>query len=197
MEFAVKIKETLERTVIIEAEDKYQALEIVEDKANDEINLDAKDFSGREVLISDEFPDGADVSHYMHVTNIVNTKISYLYRDASNYKAYNEVIIKGKISPGQINQIMECLDDGEYFIPCQIGFPESRIGEVDPEVDHCWFELERSSFECTSEPETIEMTADELVQAFKEASGNWDEFLWMQDVEWEEDEEEDEEDEEE
>ena len=58
MEFAVKIKETLERTVIIEAEDKYQALEIVEDKANDEINLDAKDFSGREVLISDEFPDG-------------------------------------------------------------------------------------------------------------------------------------------
>ena len=89
MEFAVKIKETLERTVIIEAEDKYQALEIVEDKANDEINLDAKDFSGREVLISDEFPDGvvpddADVSHYMHVTNIVNTKISYLYRDASN-----------------------------------------------------------------------------------------------------------------
>ena len=91
MEFAVKIKETLERTVIIEAEDKYQALEIVEDKANDEINLDAKDFSGREVLISDEFPDGvvpddADVSHYMHVTNIVNTKISYLYRDASNYK---------------------------------------------------------------------------------------------------------------
>lgn len=197
MKFAVKIKETLERTVIIEAEDKYQALEIVEDKANDEINLDAKDFSGREVLISDEFPDGADVSHYMHVTNIVNTKISYLYRDASNYKAYNEVIIKGKISPGQINQIMECLDDGEYFIPCQIGFPESRIGEVDPEVDHCWFELERSSFECTSEPETIEMTADELVQAFKEASGNWDEFLWMQDVEWEEDEEEDEEDEEE
>ena len=50
MEFAVKIKETLERTVIIEAEDKYQALEIVEDKANDEINLDAKDFSGRELF---------------------------------------------------------------------------------------------------------------------------------------------------
>lgn len=91
-------------------------------------------------MISDEFPDGvvpddADVSHYMHVTNIVNTKISYLYRDASNYKAYNEVIIKGKISPEQINQIMECLDDGEYFIPCQIGFPEIRIGKVDPEVD--------------------------------------------------------------
>lgn len=164
MEFAVKIKETLERTVIIEA------------------------------LISDEFPDGvvpddADVSHYMHVTNIVNTKISYLYRDASNYKAYNEVIIKGKISPEQINQIMECLDDGEYFIPCQIGFPEIRIGKVDPEVDHCWFELERSSFECTSEPETVDMAAEELVQAFKEARGNWNEFLWMEDVEWEEEEE--------
>jgi len=44
MKFAVKITETLERTVIIEAEDKYQALEIVEDKANGEINLDANDF---------------------------------------------------------------------------------------------------------------------------------------------------------
>ena len=185
MKFAVKITETLERTVIIEAEDKYQALEIVEDKANGEINLDANDFSGREV----SFPDDVDVSHFMHVENIVNTKISYLYRDASNYKAYNEVIIKGKISPEQINQIMECLDDGEYFIPCQIGFPEIRIGKVDPEVDHCWFELERSSFECTSEPETVDMAAEELVQAFKEARGNWNEFLWMEDVEWEEEEE--------
>lgn len=193
MKFAVKITETLERTVIIEAEDKYQALEIVEDKANGEINLDANDFSGREVSFPDEFPDGivpddVDVSHFMHVENIVNTKISYLYRDASNYKAYNEVIIKGKISPTQINQIMECLEDGEYFIPCQIGFPEIRIGKVDPEVDHCWFELELSSFQFTSEPETVEITAEELVQAFRKARGNWDKFLWMQDVEWEDEE---------
>lgn len=188
-----RITETLERTVIIEAEDKYQALEIVEDKANGEINLDANDFSGREVSFPDEFPDGivpddVDVSHFMHVENIVNTKISYLYRDASNYKAYNEVIIKGKISPTQINQIMECLEDGEYFIPCQIGFPEIRIGKVDPEVDHCWFELELSSFQFTSEPETVEITAEELVQAFRKARGNWDKFLWMQDVEWEDEE---------
>lgn len=179
---AVKIVETLERTVIVEAEDAHEAIEVVEELANGEINLGSSDFSGREVLLSDEFkygivPDDADIEHYTYVSNTVNTKIKYLYRDASNYKAYNEVIIKGKISPEQINQIMECLDDGEYFIPCQIGFPEIRVGKVDPEVDHCWFELEKSSFKCTSEQETVEITADELVQAFKKATGNWDEFL--------------------
>lgn len=39
----------------------------------------------------------------------MNTCILYLYRDACNYKVYNEVIINGVLSPGQINLILDCL----------------------------------------------------------------------------------------
>ncbi len=45
-----------------------------------------------------------------------NTHISYLYRDACNYKVHNEAIIRGELSAQQIDVIMGCLNDGEYFI---------------------------------------------------------------------------------
>lgn len=49
-----------------------------------------------------------------------NTRISYLYRDASNYKRPNEVIVQGTFTSKQIDTIISCLDEGEYFIPDQI-----------------------------------------------------------------------------
>lgn len=54
----------------------------------------------------------------------MNTCISYLYRDACNYKIHNEVIINGVLTSAQIDSIMDCLLDGEYFIPSQVGLPE-------------------------------------------------------------------------
>lgn len=189
---AVKIVEKLERTVIVEGEDLevYEAIEIVENLANGEINLGSSDFSGRDVLLSDEFkdgivPDDADIENYTYVSNTVNTKIKYLYRDGSNYKQWNEEIIKGKLSSEQIEQILECLDDDSYFIPCQVGLSEIRFEKVTDE-DHCWFELDKDSFEYVSEAETVDITPDELVKKFKEAAGNWNESLWLEDYEEEE-----------
>lgn len=52
-----------------------------------------------------------------------NTRISYLYRDASNYKQHNEVVVPGTFTQEQIEAIIGCLDAGEYFIPVQVGFP--------------------------------------------------------------------------
>lgn len=68
----------------------------------------------------------------------LNTKIEYLYRDASNWKRWNTVIVKGVITTEQVGVIMDCLHDGEYFIPQQIGLPEVRF-ETQNEDDHCWF----------------------------------------------------------
>ena len=56
----------------------------------------------------------------------MNTKISYLYRDAGNYKRYNECIIAGALSAKQIRAILDCCDMGEYFIPRQVGLPALR-----------------------------------------------------------------------
>lgn len=69
-----------------------------------------------------------------------NTKISFLYRDGSNYKSYNSVIVAGTFTDDEINQILDCLDSGDYFIPEQIGFPVERFGSI-TEDDHCWCEL--------------------------------------------------------
>ena len=102
-----------------------------------------------------------------------NTKISYLYRDACNYKQLNEVVVEGAITQEQIGSIMGCLDGGEYFIPSQVGLPEMRFGEITTD-DHCWFELSRDGFAHTDEEAYIEMSVQELVEAFLAALGKWD-----------------------
>lgn len=104
---------------------------------------------------------------------MVNTKINYLYRDASNYKQHNEVVIAGKITEQQISTIVSCLSDGEYFIPKQVGLPETRFSEW-TEDDHCWFELSRYSFENTDRIPTIGITIEELISNFEKAKDNWD-----------------------
>lgn len=104
-----------------------------------------------------------------------NTRISYLYRDACNYKQHNEVIVPGTFSKEQIDEIIGCLDSGEYFIPKQIGFPEKRFDEI-TEDDHCWFELNRECFEKTDLDPDIEMLPEEIVARFVESAGKWDDI---------------------
>lgn len=103
----------------------------------------------------------------------MNTKISYLYRDADNYKNLNQVVIPGLVSSDQISTIMDCLNEGEYFIPEQVGLPEDRGFEESTEADHCWFELCRNGFEPTDASPNWNMTPDKLVEMFMEAKGNW------------------------
>lgn len=102
----------------------------------------------------------------------MNTKINYLYRDADNYKVHNECVVQGTISAEQIAVILECLDEGEYFIPHLVGLPEKRFDTFDPQVDHPYFELSEDSFAETMESETVEVQVDELVSAFCAARGN-------------------------
>lgn len=104
----------------------------------------------------------------------MNTRISYLYRDASNYKKHNEVVVPGTFTPEQIEAITGCLDAGGYFIPAQVGLPEERFGSI-TEDDHCWFELDRDGFEETNAEADTDMAPGEVVAKFLQAKGNWDE----------------------
>lgn len=106
----------------------------------------------------------------------MNTKISYLYRDADNYKVHNECIIEGKLTEQQIEKIMGCCDEGEYFIPHQVGLPERKFDEYDTEADHCWFELDRAGFEQTDRPADISLTAQQLVNNFSACKNNWNDM---------------------
>ena len=111
----------------------------------------------------------------------MNTIIEYLYRDASNYKQWNSVIVGGEITQEDLERIEAKLFEGEYFVPHDVGLPEHRITDYRTDDDHCWFEWEVCDVaELTEELPTIDMSAEELVRRFEQVS-HWDETGWMND----------------
>jgi len=108
----------------------------------------------------------------------LNTKITYQYRNASNYKTLNQAVLKGTLTLEQTQKILSLRDCGENFIPYQVGLPEDR-GEypLTYEDDHIWFELDGDDFESTYEEPTIETTCDDLYQNFlKIKNSGWNEI---------------------
>lgn len=105
----------------------------------------------------------------------VNTKISYLYRDASNYKVPNECVVRGRITARQIREIISYCDEENYFIPAQVGMPEEKFSDT-TEDDHCWFEIREDSFAMTHQPPTEDMAVCELLDAFRKCKNNWYEW---------------------
>lgn len=107
----------------------------------------------------------------------MNTKISYIYRDAHNYKVGNTAVVAGEISDEDQDYIFgHCLDDDEWFIPHKVGLPEKTFVDLgykyDADADHPYFELE--SMELTDEQPTVSVTAEQLVERFKTFSDrNW------------------------
>ena len=102
-----------------------------------------------------------------------NTKVTYLYRDASNYKTWNEVVLKGTITPEQVDTILSFCEGKESFIPEQIGWPLLRDWDV-TEDDHCFGELNKDGFEPTDKEATVDMTVEEAVEKFKAVNRQWD-----------------------
>lgn len=104
----------------------------------------------------------------------VNTKIDYLYRDADNYKVWNQCIIEGTLSEEQKQKILDSLFEGEWFIPHMVGLPEKQFEQWDEQSDHPFFELNEYSFEETALSPTVSVKAAELVAAFESCSkDNW------------------------
>lgn len=103
----------------------------------------------------------------------MNTKIEYLYRDADNYKAYNSCVISGELTQDQIDTLVDCLMDGEYFVPRMVGLPEKKFETYAPETDHPYFELDENCFTPTDAAATVRVTAAELVDSFMKQKGKW------------------------
>lgn len=104
---------------------------------------------------------------------IGNTEINFLYRDADNYKSHNSVVVAGVVTPGQIKAILECCDEGTYFVPEMVGLPCTRFDE-ETEADHPFCELYEDSFGMTKAPATVDISICELVGRFKSKKSTWD-----------------------
>lgn len=101
----------------------------------------------------------------------MNTKFSYLYRDACNYKKFNDVVLSGIIKK---NQIEPFLKDKMFFIPSEVGLPDLQ-DDFFSVHDHIWHEFE--TIELTEEVANIELKASLLIRHFQKAfHDNWDEY---------------------
>src|SRR4051812_38079255 len=86
--------------------------------------------------------------------------VSYLYRDASNYKWHSSFVVKGSIS---LEQLQPFMMDGEYFVPQSIGIP-SLTPELRTEDDHDLHEITDIA-PCESRP--FALTARELIRRMR------------------------------
>lgn len=179
MEYAINIKETLSRTIIVEADDLCEALQNVEDAANEgRINLTCDDSFDRDITPAEwthegVIPDGSNTDYYEHLYK--STSIEYLYADGSNYKTFNKIIVPGRYTAEQIDTIIKCLNEEQWFIPSKIGFPEEKIDDVEIEDDYPWFELNVWDFKDSTKPPQIDKSPEEVVDLFLAAKGHWEE----------------------
>ena len=100
----------------------------------------------------------------------MNTRIGYRYRDASNYKAYDEIVVEGVVTREQLAPFLE---DGDSFIPDQVNMRElqDELTSFPSEDDHVWHELD--VVEPTDDEPNHEDSAEELLKRFSEV-GEWD-----------------------
>ena len=94
----------------------------------------------------------------------MNSQISYQYRDASNYKVFDTVIIRGLFS---LHDIEQYLYEKEFFIPSEIGLKDLQPKKLTHD-DHIWHEILEICN--TNEKPTADITAEEIVLNFERAA---------------------------
>lgn len=97
---------------------------------------------------------------------VTNTRLDYLYRDASNHKQWHHVIVAGELS---FAALAPYLDEGIYFIPQQVGLEalQARFGDTLTTEDHPWHELYAENVAFTKIAPTLAVTAHDLLERFR------------------------------
>lgn len=111
----------------------------------------------------------------------------YLYRDASNYKSWGSLLLEGRATETELEQLRAQLNCDEFFIAEQVGIPALyaelwKFSDGPTEDDHVWH-----TFHELRQAEAEEITGEpwgkvsELVARFKsvdkwneQLSPNWD-----------------------
>jgi hypothetical protein len=90
-------------------------------------------------------------------------KITYLYRDAGNYKFWGDFYVMGDIS---LSSLSPYLFDGEYFVPERIGVP-SLVPFQKNDDDHLLHEFVSAE---DADSTTCSLTAEEFTARVRAAN---------------------------
>lgn len=114
----------------------------------------------------------------------MNTRVEYLYRDASNYKQWGEVVFRGDCDATLQHRLTATLDSGAFFVAHQVRLPELFFSDALYADDHCLHELAEVS--ATEEPanDAFDRTIAEFVAEMEVAlAAGWSAFeRWQRHV---------------
>ena len=106
----------------------------------------------------------------------MNLGITYLYRDAGNFKSFGSVIVANleALTAMEVEmQLRESLMDRTYFIAESVSLPALCFSPRIEKLDHSWHELE-SVKEMTSAPtDEICRTGADMIACFRRATGEY------------------------
>lgn len=143
-----------------------------------------------------------DASSAPAACSTLNTRLTYRYRDADNYKTSNTVVFAGEPTPELLALVRGALNDGDSFIPSQVGLEDlqGHLQQYDSpasqeeyaanpasDPDHPWHELEPTlgaHLELTEDPPDVHRPGDPAGAAvtFREfaeamAEQTWDDTI--------------------
>ena len=104
----------------------------------------------------------------------MNIRFSYLYRDFSNYKKFNEIVFLNPTNKSleEIGQfIKEHLIEGEWFYPSEWKVPDLHFDNWDSEDDHFLHEFHH--VEETYEQPANNVTIEDLILTIKSAKNHF------------------------
>lgn len=96
----------------------------------------------------------------------MNTRFTYMYRDAGNYKYFRTVVLTGSLDA---DDLQEYLHEHHYFVPSAVGLDDLQPDPLTLD-DHIWHEV----FETreTEESPSIKTNSLDLVQKFRRAKNH-------------------------
>ena len=98
----------------------------------------------------------------------MNTRISYMYRDAANYKIHLEEVIAGEMTQEMQDRFFEKYDELDPFYPANLGFKADTFvtrGYAPYDDDPDCHEIE--GFDLVRAKPTVNMTVEEFLAAFE------------------------------
>jgi len=103
----------------------------------------------------------------------MNTRITYSYRDAGNYKADGEAIITGSANAAQEEALRYAAlheDGADLFVPESMGWDRASLHPWDDSMDHPYHRIE--SIEVTDEAATDKRNMRAIIETFR--SVDWE-----------------------